>query len=56
MTEKTVENTFAPNCTNKKFTAAQLVCGLKYGAFKWDDLPEPAKALAETKMPPPPES
>ena len=51
MTEKTVKNTFAPNCGNKTFTANQLLGGLRFGGFRYKDLPKEAQDLVDTVMP-----
>jgi len=44
LSEKTWANTFAPRCKSKRLTAAQLMGGLKYGAWQMKDLPSDAQA------------
>jgi len=41
--EKTWENTWAPRCENKRLNAAQLMGGLRFGAWTMKDLPPDAQ-------------
>lgn len=38
-----IKNTFAPHVTNKELTIPQILMGLQFGVFKYEQLPQEAK-------------
>ena len=50
MSKKTWKNTFCSNCENEELTLEQLIGGLYFGAWGYDELPEDAQQAIDKEM------
>lgn len=50
MTQQVFKNTFAENSDNKEFTLSEIIAGMKYGAIKFETLPDDIKEIVKAEL------
>lgn len=48
--DKTFINDFAPAVINKTFTVNDIICGIRHGVFRWEDLKPEMRKAAQDKI------